>query len=129
MQYAINLHSRNSGPLQRGQQNAAQGVTQRQAETAFQRVSNHFANALRIVAVTDFDLYRLNQFLPIFLYQGLYSFYGVNVIRFLAGLWLEVVFTEPPSEKIVMPGQPGITINFIKRGDAYADGNRCAAPA
>ena len=56
MQHAFDLNTGDGGALQRGQQDAAQGVAQRQTEAAFQRFSNDFACCLCIRAVIDVDL-------------------------------------------------------------------------
>ena len=68
MQNAVDLNGRYRRALKGGQQDTAQGVTQRQAEAALQRFRNDFA-AVRVVAVGNIQLGRFYQLLPVLLYH------------------------------------------------------------
>ena len=67
VQHAVDMDRRYCGALERRQQNATQGVAERRTETALKRLSHDRRDALRIVAGSNFELVRLNQFLPVLL--------------------------------------------------------------
>ncbi len=69
MENALDLHSRHGRALKRGQQNTAQRITERQTKTALQRFGDNLAG-VRHIAVGNIQFRRLNQFLPVFMYQG-----------------------------------------------------------
>src|SRR5262249_7109795 len=54
-------------PLQRGQQDTAQGIAEREAEAALQRLGHHQGMSLAIRAGIDGELVRLDQLGPILL--------------------------------------------------------------
>ena len=65
MQHPVNLHRRDRGPLQRGQQDAADGISKRHSEAALQRLGNDGGDARWIGAWLDLKLFGLDQRLPI----------------------------------------------------------------
>ena len=65
VQHAVDLHRGDRGALKRGQQDAANGVAERHAKAALQRLGDDGGDAVRIVARLDFELFRLDQRLPI----------------------------------------------------------------
>ncbi len=67
MQHAVDMDGGDGRALQRGQQDAAQRIAERQAEAALQRLRHHGRDALGIFAGHDLQLVRLDQFLPVFL--------------------------------------------------------------
>ena len=67
VQHAVDMDRRDSGALQRRQQDAAQRVAERRAEATLERLRNDRRDALRIVARRNLELVRLNQLLPVLL--------------------------------------------------------------
>ena len=67
MQHALDLDRRYGGALQRGQQHAAQRVSERQPEAAFERLGDDRRDAFRVAAALDRELLGFNQGLPILL--------------------------------------------------------------
>ena len=67
VQHAVDLHRGDGRALQRRQQHAAQRVAERQAEAALERLGDERRHALRVIAGRDFELVRLDQFLPVLL--------------------------------------------------------------
>ena len=67
MQHAVDVHRLNARALQRGQQDAAQRVAERQPEAALQRLRDHRREALGVAAGHHLQLARSDQFLPILL--------------------------------------------------------------
>ncbi len=67
VQHAIDVHRLHGGALQRGQQNAAQRIAERDAEAAFERLGDHRRNPRGVAARGDLELVRPDQFLPILL--------------------------------------------------------------
>jgi hypothetical protein len=53
VEHAVDVHRLNRGALQRGQQNAAQRVSKRHAETALQRFGNHGRHSPGVAAGCD----------------------------------------------------------------------------
>ena len=58
MQHAVDLHAGDGRALQRGQQDAAQRVAERQAEAALERLGDDGGDAARSRAALDFELVR-----------------------------------------------------------------------
>ncbi len=67
MQHALDLDRRHGGALQRGQQHAAQRVSEGQPEAAFERLGDDGGDASRIAAALDRELLGFDQGLPILL--------------------------------------------------------------
>jgi hypothetical protein len=67
MQHAVDMHRLHRRALQRGQQDAAQGVAERDAEAALERLRNHGGVTLRVRSRAHLELGRLDQFLPVLL--------------------------------------------------------------
>src|SRR5205085_12338904 len=67
VQHAVDMHRLHRGALQRGQQNAAQRVTERLAKAAFERFGDNGRKPGRVGARRYLQLVRSNKFLPIFL--------------------------------------------------------------
>ncbi len=67
VQHALDLDRRDGGALQRGQQDAAQRVSERQPESAFERLGDDRRDALGIAAALDGKLLGFDQGLPILL--------------------------------------------------------------
>ena len=65
MQDAVDLHRRDGGAAQRGQEDTAQCVAERQAEATLKRLGDQ--SGLRAAGCRKLDLVRLDQFLPVFL--------------------------------------------------------------
>ena len=65
MQNPVDLDSRDSGALQRRQQNAPERIAERQAKAALQRFSHHGGAAGDIRTRLDMELVWFNQFLPV----------------------------------------------------------------
>ena len=67
VQHAVDMDRSNRRALQRREKNTAQGVAERHAEAALQRLGDSCRHAARVVAGRDFELVRLDQFLPVLL--------------------------------------------------------------
>ena len=65
MQHAVDLHRGDRRALQRGQQDAPDGIAEGHAEAALQRFGDDGGDARRIGAWLDFQLFGLDQRLPI----------------------------------------------------------------
>jgi hypothetical protein len=67
MQHAIDVHRLHRRALQRGEQNAAQRIAERDAKSPFERFGNHRCDPRGVAAGGDLELVRPDQFLPILL--------------------------------------------------------------
>ena len=67
MQHAVDMHRLHRRTLQRGQQNAAQRIAERDAETALERLGDYCRDPRSITAGGYLELVRPDQFLPILL--------------------------------------------------------------
>ncbi len=67
MQDAVDMDGGDRRTLQRRQQDAAQGVAEREAKAELQRAGDDGREALRVIARDDFKLVGLGELLPIFL--------------------------------------------------------------
>ena len=67
MQHAVDVDGLHGRALQRGQKDAPQRVAKRHAEAALERLRHDRCDALRVSARRDLELFRSDQFLPIFL--------------------------------------------------------------
>ena len=65
MQHVVDLNAGDGGPLQRGHQNAAQRVAQRQTEAALKRFGDNSGLSCRLIARFHIKLCRLDEFCPI----------------------------------------------------------------
>ncbi len=65
MQHAVDLDGGDGSAAQRRQQHAAKRVAERQAEAALERLGDE--RRQRLALRGEFDLVRLDQFLPVFL--------------------------------------------------------------
>ena len=74
VQHAVDVNRRDRRALQGRQQNAAQRVAERHAEAALQRLGDGGRDALGIVSGGDFELVRLDEFLPVLLDAHLEAF-------------------------------------------------------
>ena len=120
VQHAVDLDRGDRGALQRRQQHAAQRVAERHAEAALERLGDDRRDALRIVAGRDFELVRLDQFLPVLLDHDRYLF-EVRLERAGAhGL---------PSQTGTTRGAMPTRRMIVRRGGACAGGSRCAGSA
>ena len=81
MQHAVDVHRLHGGALQRGEQDAAQRVTERLAETALERFGDQRRETGGVAARRDLQLVRSNQFLPIFLDRHCLHPYGPVDLR------------------------------------------------
>src|SRR5260370_1332338 len=67
MQHAVDVNRGDRRALQRRQQNPAQRVAERLAETAFERLSDDGRHPPRGLVQSAFELLRLDEFLPVLL--------------------------------------------------------------
>ena len=74
MQHAVDVHRLHRRALQRGQQDAAQRIAERDAEAALERLGDDGRCPRRLVAGGDLKLVRPDQFLPILLNGHVFTF-------------------------------------------------------
>src|SRR5918994_3713906 len=67
VQHAVDMYRRHRGALERRQEDATQGIAERRAKAALERLGHDRGDTLRIVAGGDFELVGLNQLLPVLL--------------------------------------------------------------
>jgi hypothetical protein len=70
VQDSVDLDAGHRRALERGQQDPAKRVAERQAESALQRLGHDLRQALGIVARLNVELVRLDQFRPVLLQHG-----------------------------------------------------------
>ena len=119
VQHAVDLHRGHRRALQRGQQNAPDRVAQRHAEATLQRFGDDGGDAGRIRAWLDFQLFWLDQRLPISLDNcALPHVTPFEPRRGAAG----------PLDS-VNPAYPTLGVESFRRAGACADGSRYAESA
>src|SRR5271170_7222949 len=77
VQHAVDVDRCDRGALKRRQQHATQRIAERLAKAALQRLRDHGGDAPRIVALLDFELLWLDEFLPVLLNH----LHGANIPR------------------------------------------------
>ena len=115
MQHAIDMHGDDRGALQRGEQNAAQRVAERQAEAALQRLRHDRREALAVITRDDFELVRLDQFLPVLLDHEMHLSNDADAAAGCHGVG-RIGATRTPA-------------CGLRRDGACAGGSRCAGSA
>src|SRR5208337_1481758 len=70
VQHAIDVDRSDRGALQRREQHAPQRVAEGLAEAALERLGDDCRDATGIIALNDFELLRLDEFLPVLLDHG-----------------------------------------------------------
>ena len=82
---AVDLDGGDGGALQRRQQHAAQGVAERHAEAALERLGDHARLALRVGAGLDLRLLGADELVPVSFDHGRYPSDGIRRPRGGAG--------------------------------------------
>src|SRR5262249_13585277 len=107
VQHAIDVDRLHCRALQRGEEDAPQGITQRHAEAALERLGHHDGLALGIAARGYLKLVRSDQFLPVLLdrHVGTHAFDrsdgGPRTPLRPGGIFRGGLLGSPPDEHIV----------------------------
>ena len=104
-----------AAPCREDKQNAAQRVAEGLAEAALERLGDDRRGAARVFAQSDFELLRLDEFLPVLLNHG------------EAFHWTDARLRARLGAREVRKGAPAsVGAHKFIRGAVFADGSRCA---